>query len=219
MRLLLALLLALLLHGVVAAVLLRVAIPSHAAQPSEIAIELRQSPRQNPVLAPNLATPPHKKLIAAGRSAAMVDKPSAGIAAVSSTNQDKVAPLSAEGVVKGAGIAVANGGSSVAAVVSGSAGGGAKGGDAFQSGRGLAAAYSRILAHRHYPEIARRRELEGDVRLKFSVSSDGNVRHLRSFSEADPELIRAAEEAVQDAVPLPPIGDVDIVISFRLNDE
>ncbi len=96
----------------------------------------------------------------------------------------------------------------------GAVGGGGRAGDGF-----LADLVARIRAHRRYPELARRRGIEGTVVLRFSVRPDGRVAALEVIGSADPALDEAARDAVLDAAPLPPVeGPVELPIAFALHD-
>lgn len=124
------------------------------------------------------------------------------------------------------------GGGSVGAATAEGAGGDGRGGgagaslgggsgDRGPSGRdsALALLAARIRAHRRYPELARRRGLEGTVLLRFSVRPDGGVAGLEIVDSADPALDEAAREAVLAAAPLPPVdGTVTLPMPFRLRE-
>jgi protein TonB len=66
---------------------------------------------------------------------------------------------------------------------------------------------ARILAHRHYPQMARQRQQEGVVRVRFSLSAAGalcqgvEVVRPSGFTLLDEQ----ARECVQAAAPFPPI--------------
>jgi protein TonB len=62
---------------------------------------------------------------------------------------------------------------------------------------------AHIESHKSYPRAARRRRLEGDVRVTFSLQGGGRVAALQA--EGGHRLLTgAASEAVERAVPLPP---------------
>jgi TonB family protein len=83
----------------------------------------------------------------------------------------------------------------------------------------IAEATARIRAHRRYPELARRRGIEGTVRLAFRVLPDGRVSELTVRKSADDaSLDEAAREAVLESVPLPPIDFAEIDLEFRLSE-
>jgi protein TonB len=77
---------------------------------------------------------------------------------------------------------------------------------------------ARIRAARRYPELARRRELEGIVRVSFVVGGDGHPRDVHATHGADPLLDEAAIDAVKRAAPLPVVdGPVEVELDFRLD--
>ncbi|MCS6912390.1 MAG: energy transducer TonB [Myxococcales bacterium] len=77
----------------------------------------------------------------------------------------------------------------------------------------------QIAAHRHYPELARRRGIEGTVALRFRVGADGRAQDLEVIHSAHPWLDEAARQAVIRAAPLPPVDGPQIVtIEFHLHD-
>ncbi len=62
---------------------------------------------------------------------------------------------------------------------------------------------ARIEGRKYYPRSARRRRVEGTVRVSFVLTRSGRVRDLR-VREGHMLLRRAASAAVQGAAPLPP---------------
>jgi protein TonB len=61
---------------------------------------------------------------------------------------------------------------------------------------------AHIEKHKHYPRTARRRHLEGDVRVSFTLQAGGRVVAL--VVDGGPEVLSsAALQAVEEAVPLP----------------
>jgi len=81
----------------------------------------------------------------------------------------------------------------------------------------IAQALARIRAERHYPELARRRGIEGTVHIAFVVGTDGHPRNITTQA-ADPLLEEAAREAVLRAAPLPPLGPAELDLDFHLDD-
>ena len=76
---------------------------------------------------------------------------------------------------------------------------------------------ARIETHRRYPELARRRGIEGTVRLRFSIRADGTAGGIEVVEHADPLRDRAAEAALREAAPLPRLpGSIEIALRFRL---
>jgi len=82
----------------------------------------------------------------------------------------------------------------------------------------VARAVARIRAERHYPELARRRGIEGTVHITFVVGADGHPRDITVRRGADPLLDEAAREAVLRAAPLPPLGPAELDLDFHLDD-
>jgi len=82
----------------------------------------------------------------------------------------------------------------------------------------VAQALARIRAERHYPELARRRGIEGTVHIAFVVGADGHPRNLTIRQAVDPLLEEAAREAVLRAAPLPPLGPAELDLDFHLED-
>ena len=81
----------------------------------------------------------------------------------------------------------------------------------------LAQILARVRDARRYPEAARRRELEGLVRVRFFVGADGRP-HDVTASDGEATLQRAAIEAVERAAPLPFVdGPVEVDEDFRLD--
>ncbi|MDQ7011561.1 MAG: energy transducer TonB [Mariprofundaceae bacterium] len=64
---------------------------------------------------------------------------------------------------------------------------------------------ARVMAHieryKYYPSTARRRRIQGDVRVSFLLLHDGTVRAVKASGNA--VLGRAAQQAVLKAQPLP----------------
>jgi protein TonB len=80
----------------------------------------------------------------------------------------------------------------------------------------VALALERIRAARHYPELARRRGIEGVVRVGFVVDETGRVDRVELRQGVDALLDEAACEAVRRAAPLPPLGEVEVTLDFHL---
>ena len=79
---------------------------------------------------------------------------------------------------------------------------------------------ARILAHRRYPLLARKRGLEGTVEVVFRVDARGNVVDLRVDKSAGELFDAAAVDAVRASAPLPVCAQpVRVPIRFRLVDE
>ncbi len=116
-------------------------------------------------------------------------------------------------------------GSTTAAAAGGPAPGAGSGSPSMTGGLGsadrsalIAETRARIRSHRRYPELSRRRGIEGVVGLAFRVQPDGHVTDLIVRRSADPALDEAAREAVLAAMPLPPLGEVEIDLDFVLHE-
>ncbi|HSH41684.1 MAG TPA: TonB family protein [Arenicellales bacterium] len=89
--------------------------------------------------------------------------------------------------------------------------------------RYLSELLAHIEANKRYPRAARRRRLEGDVAVQFTLLGDGSIRKLRV--ESGPAVLRAAARSTLDrAMPLPSppqsVGaplPVRYAMRFRLN--
>lgn len=66
----------------------------------------------------------------------------------------------------------------------------------------LAHLLEHIDAHKFYPRSARRRGQEGRIEVAFQLTGDGSIRDLR-LSGGSRVLRKAAEQAIQRALPLP----------------
>lgn len=71
-----------------------------------------------------------------------------------------------------------------------------------------------------YPPLARARGLTGETEVEFTIGADGHPVGLRTVRSAGSELLdRAAEQAVRDAAPFPPLyGWLAIPVRFDLLD-
>lgn len=197
----------------------------------------RAIPSSRPVAAVSAA--PTQAAVASRMTAtAAIPIPSAplGIEGASPTGSGSVAAAgSAGGDLKtGAGASgkVGQAGAGASGKV-GQAGAGASGNSARGGGSGvgggrsrgadrqalIATALARIRAHRHYPELARRRGIEGTVGIAFHVAPDGEVSDLAVRHSADPALDQAALDAVRKAAPLPPLGAVEVELDFHLDEK
>lgn len=108
----------------------------------------------------------------------------------------------------GAGVSTGTGGE----VVGGEAGGAAK--ELY-----LRALFAHIEAHKFYPPAARRRQLEGQVRIALTLEADGGVSELRA-SAGHPLLEAAALQTVRSSLPLPPPAAgvaLPLKLSYRMD--
>lgn len=81
----------------------------------------------------------------------------------------------------------------------------------------LRALFAHIEAHKFYPASARRRQLEGQVRVAFTIDAAGGVSDL-TVSEGHPQLAEAARQTVLGARPLPlPAAGVKLPFSLTYN--
>lgn len=68
--------------------------------------------------------------------------------------------------------------------------------------------YLKVLAahldkHKFYPRAARRRHIEGEVKVSFDLLLDGRVLNLHTFS-GHPMLQKATSDSIHKAMPMPP---------------
>lgn len=86
--------------------------------------------------------------------------------------------------------------------------------------RYLAQIMARIEKHKWYPPAARRRGLEGNMRIRLFLSSDGSIRSI--VVEGGHRLLRfATRRAVEEASPLPEpplsIRETPDLLAFRFS--
>ena len=66
-----------------------------------------------------------------------------------------------------------------------------------------------VEARKFYPKLARRKNIQGTVKVSFTIACDGNVSGLDT-AESHKLLRKAAAKAVRAAQPLPkPPGQID----------
>jgi TonB family protein len=82
----------------------------------------------------------------------------------------------------------------------------------------LAEIARRVQGAARYPELARLRELEGEVLVAFELDARGRPRGLETArSSGHLALDRAAQEAVLSAAPLPWVrGRIQVPVRFAL---
>lgn len=74
---------------------------------------------------------------------------------------------------------------------------------------------AHIEAHKFYPTTARRRRLEGEIQVSFTLGEGGRITNL-AVSGGHPLLQKAAEEAVLKAEPMPkPPAEVPCPLPVR----
>lgn len=62
--------------------------------------------------------------------------------------------------------------------------------------------FSHIESHKFYPRAARRRAIEGDVKISFNLRDDGSYEQL-VLDGGRTILVKAARQALESAIPLP----------------
>lgn len=82
----------------------------------------------------------------------------------------------------------------------------------------IAEIHRRIQAAVVYPPLARMRAVEGTSEVAFEIAPEGEARHLEVVRSSGSALLdRAAERAVVDAAPLPPVlGRLRVPVRFRM---
>jgi TonB family protein len=70
-----------------------------------------------------------------------------------------------------------------------------------------------------YPPLARRREVEGESQVAFEIAPGGRPAAIELVQSSGSSLLdRAAERAVRDAAPLPPVlGRLRVPVRFALD--
>lgn len=87
--------------------------------------------------------------------------------------------------------------------------------------RYVAEVMALIEAHKFYPSAARRRRIEGDVRMTMRIDADGRPCHVESSGAAD-ILNRAARKSLDaSSIPTPPGGialpvRIEFIMQYRL---
>ena len=71
-----------------------------------------------------------------------------------------------------------------------------------------------------YPPIARRRAIEGETEVAFEIGAGGSPASIALVRSSGSALLdRAAERAVRDAAPLPPVlGRLRVPVRFELGE-
>lgn len=92
------------------------------------------------------------------------------------------------------------------------------GGAAAERDDRIAEIHARIQAALLYPREARRRGVEGTVRLRFALAEDGHVRRVDVRESSGARLLdRASIETVRRAQPFPFVaGELEVPVVFRL---
>ena len=84
---------------------------------------------------------------------------------------------------------------------------------------------AHLEKHKFYPRTARRRHIEGDVRVSFNLLSNGNIENLEILS-GHSSLQKATSKSIYSALPMPPRPDslmalntmkIEYSMSYRLH--
>ena len=59
-----------------------------------------------------------------------------------------------------------------------------------------------IDVHKQYPRVARKRKIQGEITVTFTLLADGNIKNLTTMGKRS-ILKKATIQAVQDALPMP----------------
>jgi protein TonB len=65
---------------------------------------------------------------------------------------------------------------------------------------------AHLEKHKYYPRSARRRHIEGKVRVSFELLENGDIINLQ-ISSGHPTLQKATRKSINNALPLPPIPE------------
>ena len=80
----------------------------------------------------------------------------------------------------------------------------------------------RIAEHKQYPDLARRRGIEGSVTLRLSIDAQGRLEALETPGRAPLVLVSQARSAAERAAPFPPPPHgslrIDFVLRFDLDE-
>ncbi len=79
----------------------------------------------------------------------------------------------------------------------------------------LSLVMQRVEKNKHYPRLARRRSIEGTVKISFIVDAGGNI-HSLSITGGQKLLREAAARAVEKSAPLPTPPDPRFPVSFNM---
>ncbi len=66
----------------------------------------------------------------------------------------------------------------------------------------LALLMRHIEAHKHYPRVARKRKIQGQIFVSFSLLADGNIKQLQVNGKKS-LLKKATRNAIQNSLPMP----------------
>ena len=83
---------------------------------------------------------------------------------------------------------------------------------------------SQIIANKSYPRIAKRRHIEGDIKVRFNISENGQVNNIR-FINGKRIFYKSVKKAIERTFPIAipsnvkdelPIMDVSVTLHFNL---
>jgi len=173
---------------------------------------------------PNNRAPAPELVAAAQRAGSVpVPKPAADLATTINPEQSRLARVGAGSASSGADVAPgASGGNGRSAAAADAASGADAGGSAGVAPL-LALLEQRITDARVYPQAARRRNIEGSVRLRASVAADGRLVGANVVGSSGSSILDDAGVAlVRRVFPIPnDLGHgftVEVTITYRLDD-
>lgn len=74
-----------------------------------------------------------------------------------------------------------------------------------------------IEAHKHYPRVARKRNIQGKILVSFTLLTDGSIKNL-SLSGKKSILKKATQRAINNALPMPtPPRDLSLPMEIKFN--
>jgi protein TonB len=76
-----------------------------------------------------------------------------------------------------------------------------------------------IEVHKHYPRVARKRKIQGDILVSFTLLADGSIKNLTANGQRS-ILKKATLEAIQNALPMPnPPKELSLPmnVKFKMN--
>jgi len=89
----------------------------------------------------------------------------------------------------------------------------------------LARIMQLIKAHKSYPYSARRRHMEDDVRISFTLDANGQPTHIQ-INGKHTRLQRASRQAIEAAQPFPPVPEalgsstrIEFTMQYRLSQQ
>ena len=76
-----------------------------------------------------------------------------------------------------------------------------------------------IEVHKHYPRVARKRKIQGDIIVSFTLFADGSIKNLQAIGKKS-ILKKATVQAIKNALPMPkPPGEISLPmdVKFTMN--